>query len=80
MHIGLVIPIIFGKRTSYEAPYYAIFSNLLQFQPSSIQIFFSAPCASLNVTDQVSHPYKTTANVTVLSTVIFTFSDRRGEW
>jgi hypothetical protein len=28
--------------TSYEAPYYAIFSHLVQFHLSSVQIFSSA--------------------------------------
>jgi len=31
------------KRTSYEAPQYAVFSNLLLLPPSQIQIFSSAP-------------------------------------
>jgi hypothetical protein len=33
------------KRTSYEAPYYAVFSNLLSLHLSLIQIFSSAPCS-----------------------------------
>jgi hypothetical protein len=32
-----------AEKTSYEAPYHTIFSNLL-FNPSSTQIFSSAPC------------------------------------
>jgi hypothetical protein len=34
--------IYLAKRTSYEAPYYAV-SSLLSLQPSSVQTFSSAP-------------------------------------
>jgi hypothetical protein len=36
-------------------------------------------CSSLNVSDQVSHPYKTTGKITVLCIVIFTFVDSKLE-
>jgi hypothetical protein len=36
--------IIYGKSISYEAPHYAIFSNLLSLRSSSVQIFSSTPC------------------------------------
>jgi hypothetical protein len=36
-------------------------------------------CCSLNVRDQVSHPYKTTGRIVVLYTLTFTFLDRRRE-
>jgi hypothetical protein len=33
------------KCTSYEAPHYEVFSNLLPFSPSYVHIFSSAPCS-----------------------------------
>jgi hypothetical protein len=36
-------------------------------------------CSSLSVTDQVSHPYKTTGRLTVLYISTFTFLDSRRE-
>jgi hypothetical protein len=34
------------------------------------------PCLSLNITDQVSHPYRTTGIIIVSYVLIFKFSDR----
>jgi hypothetical protein len=39
----LIILIILANSTSYEAPHYAAFSNLLSLHPSSAQKFSSAP-------------------------------------
>jgi len=33
------------KRTSYEAPHYAVFSSLTPHPPFQFQIFSSAPCS-----------------------------------
>jgi hypothetical protein len=65
--LDLTILIIFGEEYSYEAPHYAVFSNLLLLYHSSVHIFSSAPSSQMSsvcvlplMTDQVTHPYKTT--------------------
>jgi hypothetical protein len=57
--LDLIILIIFGEEYSHEAKYYAVFSSLLSFHPTS------APYSSLNVRDQVSHSYKTKGKTSV---------------
>jgi hypothetical protein len=42
--LDLIILIMFGEEYSYEAPLYAVFSNLPSVHLSSDQIFSSAPC------------------------------------
>jgi hypothetical protein len=44
--LDFITLIILGvKSTSYEAPQYEVFSNLLSFHSSSVQMFLSAPCS-----------------------------------
>jgi hypothetical protein len=43
--LDLIILIILGKNTNYEAPHCAAFSTLLSLQLSLDQIFSSAPCS-----------------------------------
>jgi hypothetical protein len=62
--------------------HHAVFSNLLPFHPSSVQIFSLAPCSqtpSVYVLPFMSelklYPYKTTGKITAFYILIFTFSD-----
>jgi hypothetical protein len=62
------------RSTEHEAPCYVVFSTLLLPHPSWAQIFFFSTLfsktlslhSSLNVSDQVSHSYKTTGKIIVL--------------
>ena len=78
--LDLITQIIFGEK------YRSLSSSLCSFLhspvPSSFldQVSSSAPytrtlsaCPSLNVTDQVSYPYKTTGNIIVLYIVLYIF-------
>jgi hypothetical protein len=59
---------------NYEAPHYAVFSNLLSLHLSSVQIFSLAPCSrtplvyvsSLIVRHQFSHRYRTTGKISLV--------------
>jgi hypothetical protein len=61
----------FATSTSYEAPHYAAFCNLLSLHLSSVQVFSSTSSSqtptvygsSLNGRDQVSHPYRNTGKI-----------------
>jgi hypothetical protein len=72
--LGLITLIILVKRTSYEAPHYAVFCSFPPLPPSYLQIFFSASWSqppnlcSLRVRDQASHPYTTRCKMTVFPT------------
>jgi hypothetical protein len=59
--------------TSYEAPHYAVFSNLLSLHLSSVEIFSSTPCSQTPsvYAIPVSHPYRTTGKIIVLYIIIF---------
>jgi hypothetical protein len=58
-----------AKSTNHEAPHYAIFSILPSPHPSPNILLSTLSsntlslCSSLNVRDQVSHPYRTTAKL-----------------
>jgi hypothetical protein len=81
-HLILLNVIILIILSSYEVPHCAVFSNVTPLHLSSVQIFSSALCSqssSLNVRDQVSHPYRTTGKIVVLHILIFTFLDSRLE-
>jgi hypothetical protein len=43
----LIFQIILGEEYSYEAPHYAVFSNLplLHLSPVQIRVFSSVPCS-----------------------------------
>jgi hypothetical protein len=70
-----------ARSTSYEAPHYAVSSNLpplisLLGPNILLSTLFSntlSLCSSLNVRDQVSHPYRTTGKIIVLYILIFMF-------
>jgi hypothetical protein len=67
-----------NKSTNHEALRYAVFFNLLYisslFGPNTPGL-----CSSLNVRDQVSHPYRTTGKIIVLFILIFKFFDGNRE-
>jgi hypothetical protein len=67
------------ESTSYEALYYAFFSNFLSFSLSSAQIFSAASCFPLNARDQVSGPSKSTGKIIVFYILIFKFLDKACE-
>jgi hypothetical protein len=72
IRLDFIILLSLVRSRIYEARDYAIFSGLLSLPPSyaHTNIPLSTPfsntlrlCTSLNVTDQVSHPYKTTGKL-----------------
>jgi hypothetical protein len=74
------------RSRDHSAPHYVIFSisvtssllgqNILLNTPVSNTL---SPRSSLDVCDQVSHPYRTTRKITVLYILIFKFSDSKLE-
>jgi hypothetical protein len=75
------------RRTEHKAPHYAVFPTYLLPHPSRAQnnilsTIFSKTLSlhsSLNVSNQVSHPYKTTGKIIVLYTLIFIRLDSKLE-
>jgi hypothetical protein len=78
---------ICGGVINCEAPHWATSSILLLLYPALVQVFFLTTlfsntlslCSSLNVRDQVSHPYKITGRIMVLYILTFTFLDSKQE-
>jgi hypothetical protein len=74
----LIILIMFGelyKLWSYSLCSFLqppVTSSLLE--PNTLSL-----CSSLNVREQVSHPYRTASKVVILYILIFTFIDSRRE-
>jgi hypothetical protein len=62
------------------SPFYCYFIPLWsKYSPRTLFSNILIICSSLNVRDQVSHPYKTTGRVMVLYILTFTFLDTRQE-
>jgi hypothetical protein len=82
----MIIVIMSGEKYNYKIPHW----NFLQYPVTSsllgpnilLSTLFSNTlklCSSLNVRDQVSHPYKTADKIIVLYILIFTFIHVRRE-
>jgi hypothetical protein len=60
-HLILRVNFIWRKVEIMISVHYVVFSNLLSFNLSSVQMFSSSLYSSLIIRDHVSHPYRTTA-------------------
>ena len=85
-HSSCDTQIMFVRSTNHEALHYALFSSLLLLPFSLTEYFLKHPVLehpqhtfSLNVRDQVSHPYNTTGKIIVLYILAFFFLGSRQE-
>jgi hypothetical protein len=69
------------RSTDYSAPHYVIFSIPIVSSLLGPNILLNTLSlhSSLNVSDQVSHPYKTIGKIIVLYILIFKFLDSKLE-
>jgi len=73
----------YSPRTSnHEAPLDALLSSSLLLHLFFISTLFSntlSPCPSMDVSEQVLHPYNATGKITILYTLIFILLDMKWE-
>jgi hypothetical protein len=77
-------PKYLARSTQHKAPHYVVFSVPVTLSLLGPNILLSTVSlnvlilrSSFNVSDQVSHPYKTTGEIIVLCILIFTFADSK---
>jgi hypothetical protein len=76
--IGLIILIILEENKLQSSSLYCFLHPRIISSLFGPNILISL-CSSLNVRDQVSHPYRTTGKIIVLYVLIFMFFDSRKE-
>jgi hypothetical protein len=83
--LDLITLIIFGEAYNNETPHYTVFSSLPPFSPLGPNILLSTLLSNtfnlysyLNVTDQVSHPYKTGKLIVQYILLFYVFTEDTG--